>query len=51
LLRGKGETPVARLVADSIITAEFECGVESKYARVASHRNIADAPSRIDFDQ
>ena len=29
LLRGKGETPVARLVADSIITAEFECGVES----------------------
>ena len=51
LLRGSGETPVARMVANSIMTAEFESRTKSWYARVASHSNIADAPSRLDFDQ
>ena len=51
LLRGSGETPIARLVADSIMTAEFESRTKSWYARVARHSNIADAPSRLDFDQ
>ena len=51
LLRGSCETPVARLVAASIMTAEFESRTKSWYARVASHSNKADAPSRLDFDQ
>ena len=50
LLRGSGETPVARKVADSIMNAEFQSRTKSWYARVASHSNIADAPSRLDFD-
>ena len=51
LLRGSGETPVARMVANSIMAAEFESRTKSWYARVVSHSNIADAPSRLDFDQ
>ena len=46
LLRGSGETPVARSVAACIMSAEFDAGSKSWYARVASGSNIADAPSR-----
>ena len=49
LLRGSGETEIARLVAAKIMDAEFTAGTKSWYARVASESNIADAPSRLDF--
>ena len=49
LLRGSGETEVARKVAAKIMDAEFTSGSKSWYARVASESNIADAPSRLDF--
>ena len=51
LLRGSGETSVAREVASRIMTCEFSINCRSWYARVASHSNIADAPSRMDFSQ
>ena len=50
LLRGSGETEVARMVAAKIMDAEFTSGSKSWYARVASESNIADAPSRLDFN-
>ena len=31
------------------MSAEFDAGSKSWYARVASGSNIADAPSRLDF--
>ena len=33
------------------MTCEFSINCRSWYARVASHSNIADAPSRMDFSQ
>jgi ribonuclease HI len=51
LLRCSGETPVARMVANSIMTAEFESRTKSWYARVARHSNMAEAPNSLDFDQ
>lgn len=50
LLRGSGETHVAREVASRIMTCEFLINCRSWYARVASHSNIADAPSRMSFE-
>ena len=38
------------LVAAKIMDAEFTSGSKSWYARVASESNIADAPSRLDFN-
>ena len=49
-LRGNGETPVSKKVADSRMDAEFQSGTKPWYARVDSHSNIADAKSRLDFD-
>ena len=49
LLRGSGETEIARVVAANIMDAEITAGSKSWYARVASKSNIADAPSRLDF--
>ena len=50
LLRGRGETTVAGYVADDIMMAEHSLGTRSWYARVASTSNIADGPSRGDFE-
>eukprot|EP00435_Cladocopium_sp_Y103_P064795 s1396_g26.t1 len=50
LLRGSGETEVAQAVARHIMDAEFAYGTRSWYARVASHSNIADPPSRGCFE-
>ena len=50
LLRGSGETEIARMVAAKIMDAEFNSGSKSWYARVASESNIADAPSRLNFN-
>eukprot|EP00435_Cladocopium_sp_Y103_P073476 s702_g43.t2 len=50
LLRGSGETKVAQAVAKHVMDAEFSFGTRSWYARVASHSNIADPPSRGCFD-
>eukprot|EP00435_Cladocopium_sp_Y103_P016841 s3633_g4.t1 len=49
LLRGSGETTVARFVAGKIMDFEYFFGTKSWYARVASTSNIADPPSRGDF--
>ena len=49
LLRGSGETPVARRVAEQIMAAEYSLQTKSWYARVASASNIADDPSRGNF--
>lgn len=50
LLRGSGETEIARSVAANTMDAEFAVSSKSWYTRVASESNIADAPSRLDFD-
>ena len=51
LLRGSGETAGARELASRIMNFEFSLNCKSWYARVASHSNIADAPSRMSFEQ
>ena len=38
------------MVAAKIMDAEFNSGSKSWYARVASESNIADAPSRLNFN-
>ena len=50
LLRGSGETAVAKQVAAKIMDSEFFLGTKSWYARVPSSSNIADDPSRGNFD-
>ena len=51
LPRGNDETPVARMVANSVMAAEFESRTGSWCARVARHSNIEDALNSLDFDQ
>ena len=51
LLKGSGETPTARRVADEIMQAEYTLQTKSWYARVASASNIADEPSRGDTER
>ena len=51
LLKGSGETPTARRVADEIMHAEYTLQTKSWYARVASASNIADEPSRGDTER
>ena len=51
LIRGCGEIPVARMVANSTMSDELESRTKSWYARVASQSNIADAPNCLAFDQ
>ena len=51
LLKGSGETPTARKVADEIMNAEYALQTKSWYARVASTSNIADEPSRGDTNR
>ena len=50
LLRGSGETVTARKVAHEIVQAESKLSLKTWYARVASHSNISDGPSRGDFE-
>ena len=50
LLRGSGETEVARCVMSQVMNAEFFLGTKSWYARVCSISNLADDPSRGKFD-
>ena len=49
LLKGSGETPTARRVADEIMTCELFFCTRSWYARVSSVSNLADDPSRGNF--
>ena len=51
LLKGSGETFIARKVADEIIRTEYALQTKSWYARVASTSNIADEPSRGDTER
>ena len=51
LPRGNDETPVARMVANSVMAAEFESRTRSWCPRVARHSNIEDALNSLDFDQ
>ena len=51
LLKGSGETPKARKIADEIMNAEYALQTKSWYARVASTSNIADEPSRGDTNR
>lgn len=50
LLKGVGETPSARLLIHSVMGAETSFQTKSWYARVPSASNIADDPSRLQFD-
>jgi hypothetical protein len=50
LLRGSGETAVAKHVAARIMNSEYHLGTKSWYARVPSVSNLADDPSRGNFD-
>ena len=49
LLKGSGETPTARRVADEIMSCELFFCTRSWYARVSSVSNLADDPSRGNF--
>ena len=46
LMKGVGETPVARLLVSSILQCENEMQTKSWYGRVPSHSNPSDDPSR-----
>ena len=48
--RGSGETSVAKHVAARIMDSEYCLGTKSWYARVSSASNLADDPSRGNFD-
>lgn len=46
LMRGVGETPIARLLVSSILRSEHALQTKSWYSRVPSHSNPSDDPSR-----
>ena len=48
---GNDETPVARMVANSVMAAEFESRTGSWCARVARRSNIEDELNSLDFYQ
>ena len=50
LLKGSGQTVVAGFLSEAIMNAEYHLLTKSWYARVSSVSNIADQPSRGDFN-
>ena len=49
LMKGVGETPIARCLVDSILRLENSSQTKSWYSRVPSHSNVSDDPSRGSF--
>ena len=50
LMRGTGETPVAKCLVASIMDQEHRLQTKSWYGRVPSHSNPSDDPSRGSFE-
>jgi hypothetical protein len=50
LMKGIGETPVAKCLVASIMEREYALQSKSWYGRVPSHSNPSDDPSRGSFD-
>ena len=46
LMKGVGETPIARCLVNSILQLETVSQTKSWYSRVPSHSNVSDDPSR-----
>ena len=51
MIKGSGGTPTADRIITKAAIRECELGQHAWYARVASHANIADDPSRFSFDR
>ena len=48
-IKGRGETPWAKTLVQSFVLREEALEHKSWFARVPTHSNLADAPSRLDF--
>ena len=51
MIKGSGGTAVADRLISKAAAVECELGQHAWYARVPSHSNIADDPSRFSFDR
>ena len=51
MIKGSGGTPTADRIISKAARCECELGQHAWYARVSSHANIADDPSRFSFDR
>ena len=49
-IRGSGETPMSSAVISRFVILESQFQHKVWFARVPSHSNLADAPSRLDYD-
>ena len=48
-IKGRGETPWAKTLVQSFVLKEEALEHKTWFARVPTHSNLADAPSRLDF--